>query len=124
MQEQLTDVICDTSFLIHYSNARIHNLDTLDTDIGEISFVVPDVVLGELRRLSESDANIVGVLESASKYSSVELGQDKYADAAIVRYIRKNGGMVATMDRQLKRAVKDAGGSVISISADRIVLEA
>ncbi len=110
--------------MIHLAGARIHNIDSLDTEIGDITFVVPDIVLGELKRLSGSKTGLAGALESASKYRSVQLGTDKYADAAIIRHVRKNGGMVATMDRRLKRAVKEAGGSVISVSRDCVVLEA
>lgn len=124
MLAQLTDVICDTSFLIHLAEVRIHNLDSIDTEIGDVSFVVPDVVMGELRRLSESESGATRALDAALRYGSVKLGDDMYADAAIVRHVRKNGGLVATLDRRLKRAVKDAGGSVISVSNDRIVLEA
>lgn len=120
----MTDVICDTNFLIHFNSARIHNMDSLDTEIGDISFVVPNIVLGELRRLAESNTEAARALEMASKYPLIDLGNDKFADAAIVRHIRKHGGMVATMDRQLKHKVKDAGGSIISISNDRVILEA
>lgn len=123
MLVQLTDVICDTSFLIHIANTRIHNMDRLDSEIGPISFIVPNVVYVELDRLKGSDMQASRAVELASKYGTIDLGGDSYADAAIVRYVKKNGGMVATMDRKLKRTVKGAGGSVISVSNDRIVLE-
>jgi len=41
----LVDVICDTSFLIHLATRKIRNLDSINTEIGQIQLVVPTVVL-------------------------------------------------------------------------------
>ena len=41
----------------------------------------------------------------------------------ILDFVQKNAGMVATMDKELKSKIKDAGGSVLSIHNDKIVLE-
>jgi len=38
-------------------------------------------------------------------------------------FVEKNGGTVATMDRELKSKIKEVGGSVLSIHNDKIVLE-
>jgi len=48
----LVDVICDTSFLIHLATRKISNLDSINTEIGQIQLVVPTVVLNELKRLA------------------------------------------------------------------------
>jgi len=50
----LVEVICDTSFLIHLATRRIKNIDNLDTEIGSISFVVPEVVKNELVKLQNN----------------------------------------------------------------------
>ena len=47
----MVDVICDTSFLIHFATKRIKNIDSLDVEIGQIRFVVPSVVITELEKL-------------------------------------------------------------------------
>ncbi len=39
-------------------------------------------------------------------------------------YAKKNGGIIATIDIELKRRVKKNGGSIVSLASDRIVLEA
>ncbi|MGI0066006.1 MAG: hypothetical protein ACREA5_02725 [Nitrosotalea sp.] len=41
----------------------------------------------------------------------------------MVSYVKENGGIVATIDAELKVRIKKNGGSVISISSDKIVLE-
>ena len=47
----MVEVICDTNFLIHLATRRIKNIDNLDVEIGQISFVVPEVVKNELNKL-------------------------------------------------------------------------
>jgi len=47
----------------------------------------------------------------------------KFADQAIIDQVRKHGGITATMDKELKDKIKMLGGSVISFSNDKIVLE-
>lgn len=37
--------------------------------------------------------------------------------------MKENGGIVATIDAKLKTRIKQSGGSVLSVSSDKIVLE-
>ncbi len=125
MLEQLVNAISDTSFLIHLATHRITNLSDLETEIGRIEFIVPDIVIQELKHLSED--------KEKNKISTVTLDfikdfktnsiTGKTADDGILNFVEKNGGMVATMDRELKSKIKQAGGSVLSIHNDKIVLE-
>lgn len=117
-------MICDTSFLVHVHSVRVRNMGTLETEIGEISLVVPDAVVAELERLAPSSPGAARALEAARAGRTISIGHGAaHADAAIVSHVRRNGGIVATMDRALKRAVRGAGGSVMSVSRDRIVIE-
>ncbi len=125
MLEQLVNAISDTSFLIHLATHRITNLSDLETEIGRIEFIVPDIVIQELKHLSED--------KEKNKISTVTLDfikdfktnsiTGKTADDGILNFVEKNGGMVATMDRELKSKIKEVGGSVLSIHNDKIVLE-
>ncbi len=45
-------------------------------------------------------------------------------DDALVVYVKKNGGIVATIDIELKRRIKETGGTILSLANNRIVLEA
>jgi rRNA-processing protein FCF1 len=47
----------------------------------------------------------------------------KFVDDALVSYVKKNGGIIATIDMELKERIKKNGGSILSVSNDRIVLE-
>ena len=121
----MVEVICDTSFLIHLSTRKITNLDSVNTEIGQIQFVVPSVVLSELERLSKTQdkkQDATTALEFAQNLKTIEMS-GKFADQAIIEHVRKHGGITATMDKELKNKIKSLGGSVMSFSNDKIVLE-
>ena len=129
----MVDVICDTSFLIHLATKRIKNIDTLITEIGQIQFVVPVVVWNELVELQHQGnywtrgggikrENALKTLKFAKKLKTIPMS-GKYADPFLVEHVKKHGGIVGTMDKGLKSKIKAAGGSVLSFSNDKIVLE-
>ena len=121
----MVEVICDTSFLIHLSTRKIKNLDSVNTEIGQIQFVVPSVVLSELEKLSKTQdkkQDAITTLEFAQNLKTIEMS-GKFADQAIIDHVRNHGGITATMDKELKNKIKSLGGSVISFSNDKIVLE-
>jgi len=121
----LVEVICDTSFLIHLATKRIKNIDRLDVDIGQITFVVPQVVKNELSELAKKP----------DKKQDVELTQEyiknfqivpisgTFADKELLDYVLKNRIIVATMDKDLKKQIKNKGSSIMSFSNNRIILE-
>ena len=121
----MVEVICDTSFLIHLSTRKIKNLDSVNTEIGQIQFVVPSAVLNELRKLSKTQKkkqDAITTLEFARNLKTTQMS-GKFADQAIIDYVRNHGGITATMDKELKNKIKGLGGSVMSFSNDKIVLE-
>jgi hypothetical protein len=121
----LVDVICDTSFLIHLSTNRIKNLSTIDTEIGDIRFIVPSIVTMELKNLLNDEGKkdaVLLTLNYIKSFPTISLN-GSFADAALQSHIKKQGGIVATMDKELKLIIKKLGGSIISISNNKIVLE-
>ena len=121
----MVEVICDTSFLIHLATRKIKNIDSVNTEIGQIEFVVPSVVLNELRKLSKTQKkkqDAVTTLEFARNLKTTEMS-GKFADQAIIERVRKRGGIIATVDNELKSKIKSLNGSVMSFSSDKIVLE-
>lgn len=53
----MVEVVCDTSFLMILASRNVKNISNLDTEIGAIEFIVPDMVTSELDRLSK-DTNL------------------------------------------------------------------
>ena len=121
----MVEVICDTSFLIHLATRKIKNVDSVNIEIGQIEFVVPSVVLNELRKLSKTQKkkqDAVTTLEFARNLKTTEMSGN-FADQAIIERVRKRGGIIATVDNELKNKIKSLNGSVMSFSNDKIVLE-
>lgn len=50
----MVEVICDTSFLMILASKNIKNISNLETELGTIEFVVPDMVVEELEKISQS----------------------------------------------------------------------
>ena len=121
----MVDVISDTSFLIHLATHRITNISDLETEIGNLSFVVPEIVKKELEHLAEDPNKNTAVMQTLDFIKDFKTNSitGKTADLGILDFVGKNGGMVATMDRELKSKIKQVGGSVLSVHNDKIVLE-
>jgi hypothetical protein len=112
----LVEVICDTNFLIHLATKRIKNISNLETDIGQIQFVVPDVVVTELKKLSKKDEKkreALTTLDFCNKLNKIPLS-GKFADEVLINHVKKHGGIIGTMDKELKQKVKNVGGSIMS----------
>lgn len=124
-QEYLVEVICDTSFLIHLATKRIRNIDNIDVEIGPISFVVPDVVKNELSKLEnipEKKQDIISTRNFIKNLKTIAI-PGNFADQEILDYVKSTKSIIGTMDKDLKKQIKIAGGSVLSFSNDKIVLE-
>ena len=121
----MVDIISDTSFLIHLATHRITNISDLETEIGNLSFIVPEIVKKELEHLAEDPNKNTAVMQTLDFIKDFKTNSitGKTADLGILDFVGKNGGVVATMDRELKSKIKQAGGSVLSIHNDKIVLE-
>jgi uncharacterized protein len=121
----LVEVICDTSFLIHLATKRVKNISSLETEIGSLQFVLSDVVVDELQNLLKNEKkkhDILTTLDYSQKLKKISIS-GKFADKALIDYVKKYGGVIGTMDKDLKDMIKKNGGSIISFSNDRIVLE-
>ena len=121
----MAEVICDTSFLIHLATNRIKNLDNLDVEIGQISFVVPQVVKNELLELEkkpEKKQDAQSTLNYIKNFKIIPI-LGSFADKELIDYVSENRVIVATMDRELKKQIKDNGSSIMSIHNDKIILE-
>ena len=121
----MVEILCDTSFLIHIATKRIKNISNLETEIGQVQFLVPDVVIEELEKLSNQDekkTEIIATVNFSKNLKKISIS-GKYADQALLNHIKEHGGIIATLDKELKKKIKNFGGSVMSLANDRIVLE-
>ena len=121
----MVDVICDTSFLIHFATKRIKNIDSLDVEIGQIRFVVPSVVITELEKLCNNpkkNQDALATLNFSKNLKKLSISGN-FADESLINFSKENQCIIATLDKELKKKIKNAGGSIITFSNDRIILE-
>ncbi len=121
----MVEVICDTNFLIHLATRRIKNIDNLDVEIGQIIFVVPQVVKNELSELAKNPKktqDIHSTLNYIKNFKTIPI-IGTFADKELLDYVSNNKVIIATMDKELKKQIKNHGSSIMSFSNDRIVLE-
>ena len=121
----MVDVICDTNFLIHLATRRIKNIDNLDVEIGQITFVVPQVVQNELSELIKNPKksnDIQSTFNYIRKFKVIPI-LGTFADKELLEYVSKNNAIIATMDKELKKQIKQYGSSIMSFSGNMIVLE-
>jgi len=121
----LVEVICDTNFLIHLATRRIKNIDNLDVEIGKITFVVPQVVKNELSELVKNPKKTQDIQSTLNYIKNFKIIPiiGTFADKELLDYVSNNKVIVATMDKELKKQIKNHGSSIMSFSNDRIVLE-
>ena len=121
----MVKVISDTSFLMHLANHRIKNIDSIETEIGTLSFIVPKIVKKELEHLAvDPDKKTISeqTLDFIKNFKTNDIDGSN-ADAAILDFIKENRSIVATMDKELKNKIKQSGSSILSIHNDKIILE-
>ena len=70
----------------------------------------------------EKKEDAITTLEFTQNLKTIEMS-GKFADQAIIERVRKRGGIIATIDNELKNKIKSLNGSVMSFSNDKIVLE-
>lgn len=51
----MVKIICDSSFLMILGSKRIKNISSIETEIGALEYVVPDMVVSELEKISGND---------------------------------------------------------------------
>ena len=98
------DVICDTSFLIVLVSAPIKRIDQVEAEYGKLNFLVPDLVIEELKRLEQISGPKKAMLAktaitiSSSKAKVVKVKGSKHVDDSIIDYALNNNCAVATID--------------------------
>lgn len=122
----MVKVLCDTSFLIVLASRPVKSLDVLESSIGKIEFIVPSVVIEELKNLAVS----ASMKRANSARLALDLAKDlriipvpgSSADDAVTDYASKQRCYVATIDNDLRNRLKRNGIGVITLVQDRITV--
>ncbi len=114
-------IIIDSSMLMLPLEKKI-NLSYEIERLVQISFeiVVPQIVLDELRRLSEKESQSIKqkaklALELANRFVKIESNTNCHADEEILRLALEKEAIVATNDTELRKRLREKGIVVISL---------
>lgn len=103
-------------------SAPIKCIDKVEREIGKLSFLVPDIVIEELKKLERTSGpkksmiakTAIGISSSNSKI--VQVANSRHVDEAIINYARSHNCAAATIDRNLKKRLLVNNILVITLS--------
>jgi uncharacterized protein len=121
-------VLCDTSFLMVLVSKPIKQFAKIESQIGRLDFLVPDIVEGELERLVENAGpKRSGLAKTAlelarTKFKIVAVASAKHVDDSIVQYAIANKCAIATIDTNLRRRLLANEVPVLTLSKDSLII--
>ena len=121
-------VLCDTSFLMVLVSKPIKQLAKIESKLGVLEFLVPNIVQGELQRLAEkAGPKRSGLARTAleiarTKFRTVPVAAATHVDDSIVEYAIANKCAVATIDSNLRRRLIANEVLVLSLSKDNLII--
>jgi rRNA-processing protein FCF1 len=121
-------VLCDTSFLMVLVSKPIKQFAKIESQLGRIDFLVPDIVEGELEQLTDNAGpKRSGIARTAleiarAKFRTVALTPAKHADDSIVEYAIANKCAVATIDTKLRLRLVANEVLVLTLSKDNLII--
>ncbi|MGI0028605.1 MAG: PIN domain-containing protein [Nitrososphaera sp.] len=124
----MVDVLCDTSFLMVLVSKPIKQLGRIESHLGRLDFLVPDIVIGELQRLAEkagpkrSTLARTAIELTRARFREVTVEHAEHVDDSIVEYAIRNNCAVATIDTNLRRRLIANKVLVLTLSRDRLIV--
>lgn len=121
-------ILCDTSFLMVLVSKPIKHVERMEHEFGRLDFVVPDIVIDELKRLQEKAGPKRSTLAktaleiSKSRFTVVKVPKATHVDDSIVEYATEQKCAVATIDTALRRRLIANNVMVLTLSRDRLTV--
>ena len=121
------NILCDTSFLMVLVTKPIKLLDIIVIEYGKINFLIPDVVIEELKRLIhnpsyKSSLSAKTVLEITKKFEIINTKKLNYTDDSIIDYAINYKCAVATMDKNLIQRLISSKVMVFSLRNNKLLI--
>ena len=121
-------VLCDTSFLIVLVSKPIKRLAKIESQLGRLDFLVPDIVQRELERLSQNAGPKRSRLAKTAlelvkvKLNTVAVAPAKHVDDSLIEYAMSKKCAVATIDTNLRRRLIANQVLVLSLRKDNLII--
>jgi len=121
------NILCDTSFLMVLVTKPIKLLDNIVMQYGKINFLIPDLVIEELKNLVKnpsykSSINAKTVLEITKKFEIITTKKLSYTDDSILDYAINYKCAVATMDKNLIQRLLSSKIVVFSLRNNKLLI--
>ena len=121
------NILCDTSFLMVLVTKPIKLFDSIVMQYGKINFLIPDVVIEELKSLVhnpsyKSSLNAKTVLEITKKFEIINTKKLNYTDDSIIDYAINYKCAVATMDKNLIQRLISSKVMVFSLRNNKLLI--
>jgi hypothetical protein len=122
------DILCDTSFLMVLVSKPIKQVARIESQLGRLDFLVPDIVKDELVRLTEKAGPKRSTLAKTAlelaetKFKTVTVAKARNVDDSIIGYAVKHKCAVATIDTNLRRRLIANEVLVLTLSRDRLIV--
>jgi len=121
------NILCDTSFLMVLVTKPIKLLDNIVTQYGKINFLIPDLVIEELKNLVKnpsykSSINAKTVLEIIKNFEIITTKKLSYTDDSILDYAINYKCAVATMDKNLIQRLLSSQVLVFSLRNNKLLI--
>ena len=122
------DVICDTSFLMVLVSVPIKCMDKVEKEMGNINFLVPHIVIEELKHLEQTSGPKKAMIAKTAikitraKSKVVQVANFQHVDDAIFDYAMNHDCAAATIDRNLKKRLLANNILVITLSNNRLTV--
>jgi rRNA-processing protein FCF1 len=123
------EIICDTSFIIALVSNPVKCVDKIESEVGNLKFIVPTFVLDELlsiKRKSGPKKSMIAdtaIRISKMKFEIKDIGKSKNVDNHILEYVSKNRKFaVATLDNKLLNRLIMADVITITLSKNKMII--
>ena len=105
----------------------IKRVPRIESELGRLDFLVPDIVIDELQRLEQKAGPKRATLAKTAleltkaKFKQVRVARAAHVDDSIVEYALRNKCAVATIDTNLRRRLIANEILVLTLSRDRLI---
>ena len=121
-------ILCDTSFLMVLVSKPLKSVAKIESQLGRLDFLVPDIVETELERLAQN----AGPKRSRLAKTALEIAKSqlpkvhflpaRHVEDYIIEYAMTQKCAVATIDTNLRRRLIANKVLVISLSKDNLII--
>lgn len=106
----------------------IKQVARIESQLGRLDFLVPDIVEDELDRLAQkagpkrSTLAMTALVLTKAKFKTVIVAKARHVDDSIIEYAIKHKCAVATIDTNLRRRLIANEVLVLTLSRDRLIV--